>query len=35
MARLLVDFKGSSWNLTELLVSLTRTDAFLYREVSP
>ena len=34
MARLLVDFKGSSWNLTELLVALTRTDAFLYREVT-
>ncbi|HVZ73514.1 MAG TPA: DUF1592 domain-containing protein [Polyangia bacterium] len=38
MARLLVDFKGTSFNLTELLVSLTRTDAFLYRplpEVTP
>jgi hypothetical protein len=38
MARLLVDFKGASYNLTELLVALTRTDAFLYRpaaEVSP
>jgi hypothetical protein len=35
MARLLVDFKGTSYNLKELLVSLTRTDAFLYREVSP
>jgi hypothetical protein len=38
MARLLVDFKGTSWNLTELLVSLTKTDAFLYRplpEVTP
>jgi hypothetical protein len=38
MARLLVDFKGTSYNLTELLVSLVRTDAFLYRplpEVSP
>jgi hypothetical protein len=38
MARLLTDFKGTSYNLTELLVSLTRTDAFLYRplpEVSP
>jgi hypothetical protein len=31
MARLLVDFKGGSYNLTELLVALTRTDAFLYR----
>ena len=35
MARLLVDFKGTGYNLKELLVSLTRTDAFLYREVSP
>jgi hypothetical protein len=35
MARLLVDFKGTSYNLKELLVGLTRTDAFLYREVSP
>jgi hypothetical protein len=38
MARLLVDFKGTSYNLRELLVGLTRTDAFLYRpltEVSP
>jgi hypothetical protein len=38
MARLLVDFKGASFNLTELLVALTRTDAFLYRpatEVAP
>jgi hypothetical protein len=38
MARLLSDFKGTSYNLRELLVSLTRTDAFLYRplpEVTP
>ncbi len=35
MARLLVDFKGTGYNLKELLVGLTRTDAFLYREVSP
>jgi Protein of unknown function (DUF1592)/Protein of unknown function (DUF1588)/Protein of unknown function (DUF1587)/Protein of unknown function (DUF1595)/Protein of unknown function (DUF1585) len=35
MARLLKDFKGASYNLQELLVGLTRTDAFLYREVSP
>ena len=35
MARLLVDFKGTNYNLKELLVGLTRTDAFLYREVSP
>jgi glycosyltransferase involved in cell wall biosynthesis len=34
-ARLLVDFKGASYNLTELLVALTRTDAFLYRGVTP
>jgi hypothetical protein len=35
MARLLVDFKGANYSLTELLVALTRTDAFLYREVGP
>ena len=35
LARLLVDFKGASYNLTELLVALTRTDAFLYRGVTP
>jgi hypothetical protein len=38
MARLMTDFKTSSYNLQELLVGLTRTDAFLYRpltEVSP
>jgi hypothetical protein len=35
MARLLVDFKGANYNLTELLVALTRTDAFLYRGVTP
>ncbi len=35
MARLLVDFKGADYNLTELLVALTRTDAFLYRGVTP
>jgi len=35
IARLLVDFKGSGYNLTELLVALTRTDAFLYRGVTP
>jgi Protein of unknown function (DUF1588)/Protein of unknown function (DUF1585) len=35
MARLLTDFKGAGYNLKELLVGLTRTDAFLYREVSP
>jgi hypothetical protein len=35
LARLLVDFKGANYNLTELLVSLTRTDAFLYRGVTP
>ncbi len=34
-ARLLVDFKAANYNLTELLVSLTRTDAFLYRGVTP
>jgi hypothetical protein len=34
MARLLVDFKAKSYNLTELLVALTRTDAFLYRPVT-
>jgi hypothetical protein len=34
MARLLVDFKGANYNLTELLVALTRTDAFLYRGVN-
>jgi len=35
LARLLVDFKTADYNLTELLVSLTRTDAFLYRGVTP
>jgi hypothetical protein len=38
MARLLVDFKGTAYSLRELLVGLSRTDAFLYRpltEVSP
>jgi hypothetical protein len=35
MARMLVDFKSTGYNLKELLVGLTRTDAFLYREVSP
>ena len=35
MARLLVDFKAADYNLTELLVALTRTDAFLYRGVTP
>jgi hypothetical protein len=35
LARLLVDFKAADYNLTELLVSLTRTDAFLYRGVTP
>jgi hypothetical protein len=35
MARLLVDFKSTGYNLKELLVGLTRTDAFLYREVGP
>jgi hypothetical protein len=38
MARLLADFKGTAYNLRELLVGLSRTDAFLYRpltEVSP
>jgi len=35
LARLLVDFKGAGNNLTELLVALTRTDAFLYRGVTP
>jgi len=35
LARLLVDFKGANYNLTELLVALTRTDAFLYRGVTP
>ena len=35
LARLLVDFKTANYNLTELLVSLTRTDAFLYRGVTP
>jgi hypothetical protein len=35
LARLLVDFKSANYNLTELLVALTRTDAFLYRGVTP
>jgi hypothetical protein len=35
LARLLVDFKGANYNLNELLVALTRTDAFLYRGVTP
>jgi len=38
MARMLKDFNGSGHNLSELLVSLARTDAFLYRsspEVTP
>jgi hypothetical protein len=35
LARLLVDFKGADYNLKELLVALTRTDAFLYRGVTP
>ena len=35
LARLLVDFKTANYNLTELLVALTRTDAFLYRGVTP
>jgi hypothetical protein len=35
LARLLVDFKGGGYSLTELLVALTRTDAFLYRGVTP
>jgi hypothetical protein len=35
LARLLVDFKGAGYSLTELLVALTRTDAFLYRGVTP
>jgi hypothetical protein len=38
MARMLKDFNGSGHNLLELLVSLSRTDAFLYRkapEVTP
>jgi hypothetical protein len=38
MAQLLKDFKGTSYNLSELLVSLAKTDAFLYRplpEVTP
>lgn len=30
MARLLVDFQGNAQSLSELLVSLTQTDAFLY-----
>ena len=30
MARLLVDFSGNAYSLSELLVSLTQTDAFLY-----
>jgi hypothetical protein len=35
LARLLVDFKSGGYSLTELLVALTRTDAFLYRGVTP
>jgi hypothetical protein len=35
LARLLVDFKGANYDLKELLVALTRTDAFLYRGVTP
>jgi hypothetical protein len=36
MARLLVDFTGNAHSLSELLVSLTQTDAFLYiPEVTP
>jgi hypothetical protein len=35
LARLLVEFKGGGYSLTELLVALTRTDAFLYRGVTP
>jgi hypothetical protein len=35
LARLLVDFKGANYSLSELLVALTRTDAFLYRGVTP
>jgi hypothetical protein len=31
MARLLVDFKARSYNLSDLLVGLAHTDAFLYR----
>jgi hypothetical protein len=31
MARLLTDFKARSYNLSDLLVALARTDAFLYR----
>ncbi|HEY4106444.1 MAG TPA: DUF1585 domain-containing protein, partial [Polyangiaceae bacterium] len=33
MAQLLASFKGSAYSLSELLVSLTQTDAFLYRPV--
>ena len=37
-ARMLKDFNGSGHSLSELLVSVSRTDAFLYRaapEVTP
>jgi hypothetical protein len=34
MARLLADFKARNYNLSDLLVSLARTDAFLYRPVT-
>jgi hypothetical protein len=33
MAQLLKSFKGSAYSLSDLLVALTQTDAFLYRPV--
>ena len=33
MAQLLTSFKGKAYSLSELLVALTQTDAFMYRPV--
>lgn len=33
MAQLLVSFKGNAYSLSELLIGLTQTDAFLYRPI--
>jgi len=33
MAQLLVSFKGNAYSLSELLIALTQTDAFLYRPI--
>ncbi len=35
MAQLLTSFKGKAYSLSELLVALTQTDAFMYRPVLP